>query len=251
MASSGRRRQPEPERVRMRADQLVEDPAIWPRDRVDEVNVAEMCRALDSGCALPLPLIADRKSKRIIQGVHRRRAFIRTYGPDTEVDVELRSYASVADMLTAAYELQDKGKGYSTSDKTRVVLRLQEEGLSLPLIAQIMGTTQRRVERLAVRVVHIRPPEDPRFPPGQPVKIRIEPAKPVALSRDGVPRVLTPEQIVVMRSSGGWRTAQTLQQLTREIACGLVDLGDPSVVRLLWRLHDVIAEHVPGREPAA
>ena len=220
---------------------LVEDlsDSLYPRSDVDGSHVNLLARALQSGATLP-PIVADAKSKRIIDGVHRRRAYLRVYGSQAEVDVELRSYKSAADMARDAVALNTRhGKPLDATEATRCALMLQRHGLLKEQIAVAMSTTQDRVQQLLVRVVIVN---------GQP-----QPAKPVVWSGGDRPRKLTPDQYQVTQSASGWKSGQTVTQLTNELRAGVLDLKNEKLVEALWMLHDIIAEKAPPmkREVAA
>src|SRR5688572_13414948 len=58
----------------IKASELVEDFDLYPRGDVDGTHVLSLVQALEAGVELP-PIIACKKTKRIVDGFHRRRAF--------------------------------------------------------------------------------------------------------------------------------------------------------------------------------
>jgi ParB-like chromosome segregation protein Spo0J len=54
-------------------ESLVFDPSIFPRQNLDEQHVRGMVRAMEGGIVLP-PIIVDKKTRRIVDGVHRYHA---------------------------------------------------------------------------------------------------------------------------------------------------------------------------------
>ena len=77
---------------KMQAAQLVEDFSLYQRSQVDGSHVQRLSEALLAGETLP-PIILD-ESGRIIDGFHRRRAVMRAYGDEAEIEVEVRHYAN-------------------------------------------------------------------------------------------------------------------------------------------------------------
>lgn len=127
---------------------LVEDLSIYPRNSVDSGNVAKLVNKLELGIKLH-PIVADRESKRIIDGFHRRRAYLRVLGPDASVKVELRSYNSDTEMLTAgAAANADHGLQLEMVEQRRVALRLHELGVDDDTIAVALRVPPVKVNKL-------------------------------------------------------------------------------------------------------
>lgn len=236
---------------------LVEDFDIYPRHSVDSAYVSELARAIQAGSDLPLVRV-DRKSKRIVDGFHRVRAWRKVLGRGGEIEADLRTYPTEQALLKEAIELNAAhGRKLDQQDRSRSALLLERHGVTVKEIAVVLHTTEARVQELInVRVVLVKPKPEP--PDGNAANSPLpslppekRPAKPVAWPQPGEPpRELTPEQYRVMESSGGHRTAQTVTQLTRELEAGVVDLTVPGLREKLWRLHDVI-EKVAAESPAA
>lgn len=71
--------------------ELVLDFNIYPRANIDNYNVNTIAEALTAGVELP-HIIIDKKSKRVVDGFHRVRAYQKIYGDDCEVEVIEKSY---------------------------------------------------------------------------------------------------------------------------------------------------------------
>lgn len=233
----------------VKLSELVEDFDIYPRHSVDSSYVSDLARAIQAGDQLPLVRV-DKKTKRIVDGFHRTRAWRKVLGRGGEIEADLRTYASEQDLLKESIELNAKnGRKLDQQDRSRSALLLERHGVTVKEIAVVLHTTEQRVQELInVRVVLVKPAQGGGGgTPAPPVK---HPAKPVAYPQPGdSPRELSPEQYQVMSSSSGHRTAQTVAQLTRELESGLVDLSVAGLREKLWRLHDVI-ESV-AQQPAA
>src|SRR5947209_20211520 len=78
---------------------LVLDYSLYPRHKIDADNLRRITYAREAGAVLP-PVIADRKSSRIIDGFHRVSDALRAKLP--EIAVEWRDYKTEADMLEDA-----------------------------------------------------------------------------------------------------------------------------------------------------
>lgn len=132
--------------------ELVEDLDLYPRHAVDPTNVASLSLALESGAELP-PIVADSKSKRIVDGWHRARAFKRVHGAGATVPVEWRKYKTEADLVEDAVRLNaTHGRKLDAIDQTRAVLMLERLGVPLARIALTMHIPETRIEKLSCRV---------------------------------------------------------------------------------------------------
>jgi len=242
--AENRPRWPKMTKVTIKLAELVEDYEIYPRHAVDSSYVSDLTRAIQAGETLPLVRV-DKKTKRIVDGFHRARAWRKVLGRGGEIEVDLRTYANEQELLKDSIEANAKhGRKLDQQDRTRSALLLERHGVAVKEISVVLHTTEARVQELLnVRVVVVKPEKD-----GQAEK---RPAKPVAYPAAGQPpREVSEEQYRVMESSGGHRTVQTVTQLTRELESGLVDLNAPGLAAKLWALHDVIAKVVPVQAAA-
>lgn len=128
--------------VEMKALELVVDWALWPRyeaNDLDSTNVSRMKEALRAGIELP-PIVVDKKSYRIIDGLHRQKAHIAVSGEDTTVSVELREYRNDGEMFLDAARLNTRqGLPLSPKDKVHVILVGRRMKLPLAKIAEAIG----------------------------------------------------------------------------------------------------------------
>lgn len=224
--------------VQVRVSELVEDYSIYPRHAVDSTHITDLASAIQAGefDGKRYPVIADEKSKRIVDGFHRKKAWQKVYGDEDPIWVELRSYANETELLKDAVRLNSAhGRRLDRQDRTRCALMLQERGVQETEIAVVLHTTPSVVQTIMTKVVIVKDnPAD---------KGSVQPAKPVAYPRPGgETREITREQAQVMVSSSGHRTAQTVTQLTRELRSGLVDLETPDLREKLEDLRDAIEE---------
>ena len=220
------------------AASLVEDFALYPRHDVDGGHVADLARALRAGATLP-PLVADRASKRLADGWHRRRAAIRVHGPEAMVAVEFKDYPTEADIFADAVARNAiHGRKLDRQDQIRVAVLAEHFGIDTERVSSLLRIEPARVLELRPRVV---------FEEGQELAIA---AKPVAEAFYG--QHLSSEQIGAMKSFSGLRLSQQVTQVQRAVASGLIDLTDARLCRALHRLAQTILEAVPKpEEPAA
>ena len=140
--------------VKMKALELIIDWALWPRyeaNDLDSTNVSRMKEALRAGIELP-PIIADKKSFRIIDGLHRLKAHIAVFGEDTTVSIELREYRNDAEMFLDAARLNTRqGLPLSPKDKVHVILVGRRMKLPLAKIAEAIGMRKEIADELIAK----------------------------------------------------------------------------------------------------
>jgi len=220
------------------AASLLEDLALYPRTSIDGSHVADLARALRAGVVLP-PVVADRASKRLADGWHRRRAAIRVHGPEAPIAVQFKDYPDEAALFADAVELNSHhGRKLDRQDQVRVAVLAEHLGMDTARIGAILHIEPSRVLELRPRVV---------FEEGEDLPV---PAKPVADHLYG--QTLTAEQMQAMKSFSGVRLGQQVTQLLRAVESGLLDLSDARLCQRLHQLAEAIREKVPlPEEPAA
>ena len=111
----------------------------------------QLVEALEAGADLPLPVI-DRKSKRVVDGFHRLKAYRKVFGDDYSIEVEARSYDSDAAIFLDCVELNaGHGKQLSPFDRARILNRAAEFNLSVEQLAGALHLTTERANDLLLR----------------------------------------------------------------------------------------------------
>lgn len=200
---------------------LVEDFALYPRNKVDDSHVSDLVRALQAGRTLP-PIIADAKSKRIVDGFHRGRAHRKHFGEEAMVQVEFREYASDAELFLDAVELNaSHGRKLDRHDQTRIVLRLRELHVPDQQIAIRLHVPEPTIQHLAIRVV-------------------LTPSGDAMPSKRGLEYLrgerMTSEQVTVVGSVRSAESGRLCLELSRLLDAGLVDLDNAVIVERLQTL---------------
>lgn len=213
------------EAVSMPLVELIEDLTIYPRTQVSSVNVSNLVSALRSGCELP-PLVADRASKRVVDGFHRRRAHLRVSGSDGNVLVELRDYQSDAEMFCAAIEYNAAhGLPLQEIEKRKVVLRLQDDGVDDETIAKVLHIPTEKVEKIRIKTATVALANG---------SIRLEPLKRPAFHFQG--KSMSEKQAEVHKSAPGTSYVLIIQQLRDALVHNMLNREDG---RLITELNDL------------
>jgi hypothetical protein len=211
---------------RHRVSELVEDFSVYPRDQVDMVRVAVLTEALRAGAEFP-PIIAEARTLRVVDGFHRRRAYLSVYGPDHEIVVEVRSYASDADLLLdATIPNCTHGKPLATAEKLRVARKLVDWGMPIKEFAPLLAV---RADWLQARLInHFA--ESVR---GEPVVLR--PAL-----RHLAGQKLTASQEAVNRRVGGLPLHFYARALVEAIQVGVINTSDRLLMERLQALYQAL-----------
>jgi hypothetical protein len=228
---------------------LVEDAALYPRHHVDEQYVAQLAEALRAGASLP-PVLADRQSRRLVDGWHRVRAYRKVLGANGVIDVELKAYPDEAALLFDAIARNAvHGRKFDRIDQVRSVLLAEDAGLAAEQIAAALRITPERVRTLRIRVAFA--PAPPGEAGGSPIRIALK--RPV-LHLAG--KALTPEQAQAHAGAPGTSYLLISRQLRDAVTFDLVNDQDARLYRALVELQRTLvtwlASHPsPEDAPAA
>lgn len=208
---------------------LVEDMGTYPRHHVDEQYVGQLAEALRAGASLP-PVVADKASRRLVDGWHRVRAYRRVLGAAGVIDVELRTYPNEAALLFDAIAGNaGHGRKLDRIDQVRSVLLAEAAGLAAEQIAAALRVTPERVRTLRIRVAFA--PAPPGVPGGGPIKIALK--RPV-LHLAG--KALTPEQAQAHAGAPGTSYLLVSRQLQSAMTFELINDQDARLYRALVEL---------------
>ena len=131
------------------------DPALYPRIEVSDFHVNEIAKAMDGGHVLP-PVVADRRTRKLIDGTHRWHAAIKR-GAD-EIACEFRDYASDAEMFKDACLLNSaNGLNFTARDKLKVIEVGRQFGLKELDFAMLLRTSESYIKAIMPRYATVPP----------------------------------------------------------------------------------------------
>jgi len=114
---------------------------LYPREKLDEYNVARMVEALKSGVSLP-PVIVDKKTKIVIDGFHRIEAHRSLYGEKAEIPIVYKEYTDIKDMFLDAIHFNDsQGKPLDKADRAHCQAIAKSMKIKPDFIASALSVT--------------------------------------------------------------------------------------------------------------
>lgn len=106
----------------VRLSELVIDWDVYPRKEVDQSHVESILFAIESGDRLP-PIVVEKSTKRIVDGVHRYMAYGRRAGgkSDAEIEVVEKRYSSERELFLDCVRLNSgHGKRLTEADRLEI-----------------------------------------------------------------------------------------------------------------------------------
>lgn len=206
---------------------LVIDYNLYPRNNVDSYNVRCIADAIAAGEKLP-PILIDRKSKRIIDGVHRTKAYL-TIDENMDVDVIEKDYKSEKEMFLEAMRLNAAhGAKLDACDRTRCCIIAEKLHISIDAVA---GALHMTVDKLA----GLQATRTAKTSGGLSV-----PLKRTFQHMSG--QRMTKPQMEVNQRSSGMNQAFYAIQLIDMIQANLLDKEDEKLIDTLRKLNELLDE---------
>lgn len=225
--------------MRVKVAELVEDLNLYPRHAVDTQHVTQIALALEAGETMP-PIVADKKSRRIVDGFHRCRGAVRVWGDEAEVEVEFREYKSEREIILDAIRMNaHHGRRLDKMDQVRAVHMAMATGAPLNVIALALHVPEHHITKLELRVAKVAQSAPQAVPHTKPAVIALK--RPV-LHMQG--KQMTKAQADAVESMPGTSFSLLCRQLILAIENDLVDTSDEALLEQLSALHAVLAKFV-------
>ena len=142
---------------RVKAASLVLDMNVYPRHQVADHHVRDMQNAVEAGVVLP-PVIADRKSRRVVDGFNRITRALRYEGEGAMIDVVWRTYRSEQDLFLDAIALNSAhGLKFTSYDMARCIVVADELKIDPEMVASNLHITVERLSELKATKTAIGP----------------------------------------------------------------------------------------------
>lgn len=220
------------------ASELVEDDSIYPRCAVNGQHVEDLARAIGAGAKVP-PIIACRGSRIIIDGFHRRHAYMMLHGERAEVPVIWRDYPNDKSVrLLASIEANAKhGLRLNRDDESRCIELAREFAVSTKMLAVHLQVNEEAVKNVVLRL---------ESSPAVPGPSSERPRQPMTAAQK-MSYVQCDSLRKYAQSDGMLQCVTTLSVV---IESGQFHGEDERVLEALWKLHGLIRQRVPMKRTA-
>ena len=212
--------------MKIKISELLIDWDLYPRHQVDSANVARLREAIRAGETLP-PLIFEKKSRKLVDGFHRHRAFWAELGENAEVEAEGRNYANDKELFLDAVSMNvTHGEKLSPFDRARVLTLASEFKIKEGDVAAALRLSKEDLRRLKVRKT-------------AKVGTTVVPIKHTLSHLAG--EKLRPEQVEANEKAGGMRPLFYVNQVVNLFEGNLVDLDNQKLVEAISHLQQLLS----------
>jgi hypothetical protein len=224
--------------MKQKAASLVLDMNLYPRHHMDEACIADYVAAMKAGAKFP-PVIADSKSRRVVDGWKRTTATLRAFGQDADIEVNLREYRNQQEVLLDAIALNaSHGERLTHYDMRRCQTLCEELKIPDEKLAEALHMSFTRFERLILERVH---------------PARIDGDRGVAgklASEHLSDKPLSVKQETALKSVSGTPQLMKVNEVILLIRGNLLDKGNDKVMAALEALYELLGGLFDKREAA-
>ena len=210
----------------MKCSELVFDGTVYPRANVDPQHVSHIAQAIQAGATLP-PIVICKKTKRVVDGMHRIRALQKVHGPDAAADVVEKSYRNDKELFLDAMRFNaTHGRNLSTYDRAHCAITAANLEIDDASVAECLSVTPAYVDSLRVNRA------------ATSGKLSV-PIKRTIAHKAG--ETLTKEQVTANDKLSGMSQSFYFNQIITLIENDLLDLTDDRLMERVRRLHELLA----------
>lgn len=131
----------------IKVGELVIDYGILPRGGVNFAHMDNLKNAALAGESFP-PIVAERSTKRVVDGLHRYTMYVQLYGEVHEVEVDFRDFADENELWLAAVEANaTHGLTYTAYDRRRILVEAEKRGISRDIISNAIKMPVEKADR--------------------------------------------------------------------------------------------------------
>jgi hypothetical protein len=128
--------------------ELILDFDLYPRGKVDSQHAANMVASLDAGAEMP-PMVIEKKTKRVVDGFHRWRAYSQTFDLNYEVTCIEKTYANDGELFLDAMRYNSAhGRALTPHDMTGCIIKAKKFKLSDHLVGEALHLTTEKIKGL-------------------------------------------------------------------------------------------------------
>lgn len=209
----------------MKAAELVIDYTLYPRNNVDALNKRQIVEAIKEGERMP-PVVIDKKSKRVVDGVHRTLGYLEV-DENSNIDVIEKTFKNDAAMFLEAMRLNaHHGARLDPCDRTHCLIVATKLKISLDAVAGALHVPIEKLGRL----------QDTRM-----AKTRGGLSIPLKRTMSHMAgRRLTKQQVNANERSSGMNQSFYPNQIIDLIENDLLDKEDEKLLERLQHLHGLL-----------
>jgi hypothetical protein len=214
----------------MKVASLILDFELYPRNNIDSGNVTSLCDAIAAEIALP-PVIVEKRTKKVVDGFHRVKAYLRMLDDDAECFVVEKNYASDKELFKDAMRCNARhGARLDPCDRAHCVIVGERLQITREEMAEALSI---KVDKLA----SIRETRTAYSSSGHPLPIK-------NTIRQFHGKRLTRQQERVNEKLSGMRPSFYANQLIMLIEADLLDVDDEHLMATLRKLHGLLEEEL-------
>ncbi|MGA9972453.1 MAG: hypothetical protein WBQ07_19120 [Candidatus Acidiferrales bacterium] len=226
--------------MKIRVSDLIFDKSLYPRKQLISMNVAEYAEAMRAGDQFPA-IAVQKGTNRIVDGVHRWKAYRQVFGDDYEIECELFDEDDEGKLLARAVELNTAhGEGLASFERTDCLLRLQKLGVTKDVCYQVLRITADKAEKIQASTAW-RVDEG-----GKKEQIALKSSMKVFRGE-----TLNEKQQEANNRSGGMKMEYYANQILDLVDAGFCARANDSQVALLHRPKDALLENLPPMKSKA
>lgn len=133
--------------MKLALTELVQDFSVYPRLGCSLEHIQTLVAAIEAGVKLP-PIIICRKTRKVVDGFHRVKAYTEAFGCGIGVEVEERDYVDdKALFLDAIKSNASHGQTFSSGDRKLAIERAMAFKIDPELVASALNMKVERVAR--------------------------------------------------------------------------------------------------------
>lgn len=211
---------------KVKAASLVLDYNLYPRHQLNTQHIRNLQNSTEAGAQFP-PVVADRKTRKVVDGFHRVTRALKYEGADAEIEAEFRNYKDEGAMLLESMVFNSgHGARLSSYDLVRCIVLAEEFSLSPVQVSSALHLT-------AEKIVELRQNKTAEDPEGNVIPIK-RTSMHLAGSR------MTRVQVEGNKRSVGFHGVFLVNQVINLVEHRLLDLTNETLVEKLIHLRDLL-----------
>jgi hypothetical protein len=217
---------------------LVFDRSLYPRTKPSAANVATIADAMRAGVKFK-PIVAEKKTKRIVDGIHRWTAWRQVYGKNSKIECDFVTETDEGKLLAMSVDLNaEHGLQLAAFERTDCLIRMERLGVTRETALQVLRMTEKKAERIESTRTAYRVGDS-----GKKEKVAL---KNTMRSFQG--QTLTDEQEKANEHSSGMKVQFYVNQLIYLVDAGICARASKSELTSLIRLRDLLNEKLATKE---